>query len=113
MMRAIRNRYFARSEGASFAQPSSKASSRGAHREIDVFRARQRDLEQRLLRRRRDRLEPLARSRLDLLAAHEEAVALADLDDVARLGRRSVLPLERSGNGRGSLFELCHQSIVK
>ena len=66
--------------------------------ERDVLLARERDLEERLLRRGRDGREPLLRARLDLLAADEEPVPLADLDDVARLGRRRVLPLE--GRGR-------------
>ena len=86
---------------------------RRADREVDVLRARLRDLEQVLLGRGRDRLEPLARARLHLLAADEEAVPLADLDDVARLGRRRVLPLEERRDGRLALLDLRHQSIVK
>src|SRR6185436_6173579 len=46
---------------------------------------------------RRDRLEPLGRPRFDLVAADVEPVPLADLDDVSRLRRRRVLPLERRG----------------
>ena len=42
----------------------------------------------------RDRREPLARARLDHLAADEEAVALLERDDVARLGRGRVRPVE-------------------
>jgi hypothetical protein len=79
----------------------------------DVLLARERDLEQRLLRRRRDRLEPLAGLRLDLLPTDEEPVAVAKLDDVPRLGRRGVFPLERRGHAGGALLDLGHQSMVK
>ena len=41
------------------------------------------------------RREPLAAARRDLLAADEQAVARLELDDVARLGRRRVLPRHR------------------
>ena len=80
---------------------------------LDVLRPGERELEQLLLRRRRDRRERLTRPRLDLLAADEQAVALADLDDVARLRRRRVLPLERRRYGGGPLLDLGHQSMVK
>ena len=113
MSRAMRKRYFARSDGASADQPFSKASRAVLDREADVLLARLRDLEERLLGRRRDRREPLARPRLDLLAADEEPVPLADLDDVARLGRGRVLPLEGRGKARRALLDLRHQSIVK
>jgi hypothetical protein len=84
-------------------------------RELDVLLACLCHFEELLFARGRDRREPLARPWLDLLAADEEPVALADLDDVARFGRRCVLPLERSGRGHGSLLDLGHgvQSIVK
>ena len=62
--------------------------------EVDVARAGEGDLGEVLLGRRRDRRKPLPRARRDLLAADEEAVALLERDDVARLGGRCVLPLE-------------------
>ena len=81
--------------------------------ERDVLLPRLRDLEELLLARRGDRREPLARARLDLLAADEEAVALPDLDDVARLGGGRVLPVERDRGSRLALLDLSHQSMVK
>ena len=53
------------------------------------------DLGQRLLGRRVERRERRAVRGGDLLAADEQAVALRDGDDVARLGGRRVLPGDR------------------
>ena len=64
----------------------------GVDRERDVLRTGLRDLGERLLGRGRDRREPRARPRRDLLAADEEAVALLERDDVARLERRARTP---------------------
>ena len=115
MIRAIRNRYFARSDGASFDQPSLERRARGLDREVDVLLVRLRHLGERLLGRRRDRVEPLVRLRLDELAADEEAVALLERDDVARLRRGRVVPLGERRNGRVLLLELAQasQSRVK
>ena len=83
---------------------------RRLHREVDVAGAGERHLGEVLLGRGRGRREPLARSRRDLLAADEEAVALLERDDVARLGRGGVLPLERRRDGAGCGCLGCHQS---
>ena len=48
----MRKRYFARSDGASADQPSSKAPRAADDRELDVLGTRLRDLEERLLGRR-------------------------------------------------------------
>ncbi len=113
MSRASLKRYFARSEGASADQLALERAAGRVDSEADVLLACERHLEERLLRGRRDRLEPFGRPRLDLVAADVEPVALADLDDVARLRRRRVLPLERRRKARCSLLDLGHQSIVK
>ena len=97
----MRKRYFARSDGASFAQPSSKAPRAARDREIDVLRAGERDLEQRLLGRGRDRLEPLARPRLDLLAADEEPVALL----ISTMSRASGAGAYSHSRGAGTAAE--------
>ncbi len=113
MIRAMRKRYFARSAGASFAQPSSYA------RRAAVTARSTSSASAWATSKRLSSVEGEIDSnhspgvRLHLLAADEEPVTLADLDDVARLGRRRVLPLERSGNGRGAFLDLGHQSIVK
>ena len=96
-MRAIRKRYFARSDGASFDQPFSNAlraastasstSSSPACATSASFSSVAGEIDG----------NHCLRARLDLLAADEEAVPLSDLDDVARLRRRRVLPLERRG----------------
>ena len=109
----MRKRYFARSDGASFAQPSSYApraavtarstSSAPAWATSKSVSSVEGEIDS----------NHSPGPRLHLLAADEEPVALADLDDVARLGRRRILPLERSGNGRCALLDLGHQSIVK
>src|SRR5207249_3224719 len=65
---------------------------RGVDRDADVLRPGLRHLGERLLARRTDRREPLARARLDEVAADEEPVALLDRDDVARLRRGRVVP---------------------
>ena len=99
MMRAIRYRYFARSEGASDDQPFSNAARAALTARSTSCSFACGDLGELLLGRRRDRVEPLARLRLDELAADEEAVALLELDDVARLGRGRVLPLGQRRDG--------------
>ena len=68
---------------------------------VDVRRGRPRDLGQRLLRRRIDRGERLAVGGGDVLAVDEQAVALLERDDVARLGGRGVLPRDRLRRRRG------------
>ncbi len=86
---------------------------RGVDRARDVLRTRLRDLGERLLGGGRDRREPRPRPRRDLLPADEEAVALLERDDVARLDRRRVLPAVRRGRARASLFSHgAHQSSV-
>ena len=113
-MRAIRKRYFARSDAGSFDQPSVVRGARGLDGEVDVLLARLGDLGELLLARGRHRREPLGRARLDELAADEEAVALLELDDLARLRARARSPT-RSGPepARVALGDLAHQSIVK
>ena len=60
--------------------------------------------------RGRDRREALAGARLDPLAADEEAVALAQRDDVARLGRRRVRPV---GRHRASARRALETSVIR
>ena len=110
-IRAIRNSTFARSDGfhALHASNPSRAASTAS---ATSFAPGLRDLGERLLGRGRDRREPRARPRGDLLAADEEAVPLLERDDLARLGRGRVLP----GPGRGQraplLLDGAHQSSV-
>ena len=82
----------------------------GPDGEVDVLGACLRHLGQHLLARRRDGGKPLPRARLDLFAPDEQAVALPELDDVARLGCGRVLPLERRGHGLTLLRDLAHVS---
>src|SRR5437879_6385033 len=63
---------------------------RRADGEVDLFACRLADLGERLLGRRRDRCIRLLR--LQPLATDEVPVALAQRDDVARLGRRRIFP---------------------
>ena len=84
---------------------------RGLDGEADVLLVRLRHLGELLLARRRLRREPLRRLRLDELPADEEAVALLELDDVARLRSGRVVPL---GQGRYRRVSLLYaQSMVK
>ena len=78
--------------------------------EIDVLGACLGHLGQHLLARRRDRREPLATAWLDLLATDEEPVAFLQADDLPRLRRGRVLPLERSRGRRSCLLEIRHLS---
>ena len=94
-----RKRYFARSEGASADQPFSNASRAAPTARSTSSSPACATSASGSSVDGRDRREPLARPRLDPLAADEEPVALAELDDVARLGRGRVLPLERSQGG--------------
>ena len=112
-MRAIRNRYFARSAGRQVGPAVLERLASRRDGERYVFRAGLRDLGERLLGRRRDGREPLAGARLDLLAADVEAVAILEAHDVARLGRGGVVPLERRRSAVGPLLDVAHQSIVK
>ena len=81
----------------------------GLHGEVDVMLVRLGDLGERLLGRRRAGGKPLARLRVDELATDEQPVALLELDDVACLGGRRVLPLRQRGNRRVALtLELSH-----
>ena len=75
-MRAIRNRYLARSLPGSADQPSANASRAAATAASTSCGARLGDLGERLLVARGDRREALAGARLEPLAADEEAVAL-------------------------------------
>ena len=113
MRRASRNRYFARSDGASDDQPFSNApravstarrtSSSPASATSNRVSSVEGEIE----------VNHSLRPRLDLLPADEEPVPLADLHDVSRLGRRRVLPLERGRDAGRALLDLGHQSIVK
>ena len=109
-IRAMRKRYFARSDGRQ-RRPAVREGVAGRRdREVDVLRARVRDLGQRLLGGGRHGREPLAGAGLDLLAADEEPVALLEADDVARLGRGGVVPLEGGWRSVGSLLDVGHLS---
>ena len=92
--------------------PRLESLARGVDRERDVLRPGLRDLGERLLRRGRDRREPRARPRGDLLTADEEAVPLLERDDVARLGRGRVLPGACRGQRAALLRDGSHQSSV-
>ena len=70
-----------------------ECAARGRDGEIDVCLRRLADRRERLLVARRDRLVRLRR--LDPVAADEEAVALAQRDDVGRLRRGCVRPVGR------------------
>jgi hypothetical protein len=85
----------------------------GLHGQAHVLGAGVGDLGQRLLVARRDARLELGRARLDPLAADEEAVALLEPDDVARLRRLRVF--EGRGDRRAvpAFLDLGHQSIVK
>ena len=67
-------------------------------------------LRERFLGRRADRRVGLLR--LEPLAADEEAVAVADGDDVARLGRALVLPAGRNGSVILLSLELGHAGLA-
>src|ERR671933_637227 len=80
----------------------------GVDREADVLGAGLGDLGERLLGRGIDGRERLAGAGLEPLAADVEPVALAERDDVARLGRRRVRPVRRDGGGAALGLELGH-----
>ena len=107
-MRAIRKRYFARSEPASADQPFSKAPRAASTAASHLLLGRLADLGERLLAGGVDRRVGLLR--LEPLAADEEAVALAQLDDLARLGRGRVGPLGRNRRAILLSLELGHSS---
>src|SRR5205814_5367524 len=73
--------------------------------ERHVLGTRLRDLRERLLARRIERLVVLAGARLDELAAAEDAVPLLELDDLARFRRGRVLPGRRDRRAVAALFE--------
>ena len=77
---------------------------RGRDRAVNLLRRRLPDLGERLLARRRDRRVRLAR--LQPLPADEVAVALVDPDDLARLGRRRVVPPRGDERRLALLLEL-------
>ena len=92
----MRNRYFARSEPGSDDQPLANAA-RAAATALSTSSADR-------LRRRLRVLPPWSGEIvsydsvvLEPLAADEEPVAIVELDDVARLGRRCVSPILRDG----------------
>ena len=87
-------------------RPLGKCPARRLDGERDVLGAALRDLGQRLLAGRRKGREPLAGARLHHVAADEEAVALLEVHDLARLRRRCVQPV----GGLRTLFELVHVS---
>ena len=113
MSRAILKRYLARSRRPERRPLALERAPRRLHGEVDVPRPGECDLGQVLLGRGRDGREPLARAWRHLLAADEEPVALLERDDLARLRRGGVLPLERRGQGAGGGRLRGHQSIVK
>ena len=78
---------------------------------VDVLRPGLRDLGERLLGRGRDRRELRPRPRLDHLAADEEAVALLERDDVARLGRGRVLPRVGAATASLRVFSTARPSV--
>ena len=94
-MREIRNRYLARSRPDSCPHDRRLGAARGADRLVDVGRRRAGDRGERLLRRRIDRGERAAAGRRHVAPVDEQAVALLERDDVARLGRGRVLPRDR------------------
>ena len=109
-MRAIRKRYFARSEPARLDQPFSNASRAASTARSTssgpacATSASGSSVAGVIVGERLSvRLEPLA--------ADEEPVALPELDDVARLGRGRVRPVRRDGGA--VLLSLDAQSIVK
>src|SRR5204862_5274385 len=75
---------------------------RGLDGQPDVLWTGVRHLGESLLRRRADARMELARARLDEFAADEEAVAVIQADDVARLGGGGVF--ERGRDRRAVLF---------
>src|SRR5207248_5133145 len=79
---------------------------RGGDCAVDIGGARLPDDRERLLARGRDRLVRLLR--LDPFAADEQAVALPQLHDVARLRRRRVRPVVRNGWAAARAVELSH-----
>src|SRR5262249_59053958 len=70
-------------------RPRAERLARRSDRVLDVLGAGLRDLRERLLVARRNGRERLTRPRLDPLAADEQAVPLAERDDVARRRSRS------------------------
>ncbi len=84
-----------------------------SHGQVDVLGARLRDLGQGLLVGGRRGGEPPAGAGLDHLATDEEAVALLQADDVAGLGRGSVLPFRHGRQCARRLLQIGHQSTVK
>ena len=101
-MRAILKRYLARSVGEIVDQPFSKAFRAALTATSISSGVSLPDLGERLLGRRVDRLVGLLR--LDPVASDEEAVAVSELNEVARLRSRRVLPGGR--NRRAILFAL-------
>src|SRR5205823_14410027 len=79
---------------------------RGLHRAIDVRLPRLGDLGERLLPRGIDRRIALVRKRFDELTTDEEAVALLEMDDLARFRCGRVFPAGRDRRGRGTMRDL-------
>ena len=109
----MRNRYFARSAGRSDDQPSSNAARAAATARSTssgpacATSASDSSVAGEIVGNH------LPRARLDVLPADEEPVALLERDDVARLRRRRVLPLERGRHVARFGERGRHQSSVK
>ena len=106
-MRAIRYRYFARSAGEIAGPAVLEGVAGGADGEVDFLGGRLADLGQRFLARGVDRRVGLLR--LEPLPADEVPVAVAELNEVARLGRRRVVPGSRNGRAILLALELGHR----
>ena len=102
----MRNRYFARSDARQRRPAVVERAAGGCHGQADVLGPRLCDLGERLFGGGADGRVPLARARLDPLAADVQPVPLRDGDDVARLRGRRVVPPRRDGNGALLLLEL-------
>ena len=102
----MRKRYFARSEPGQRRPAVGVGAARGGDGAAHIRLAGLADRSERLLVAGRDRLVGLRG--LEPLAADEVAVALADLDDVARLGGARVRPVARNADLAPRFVELSH-----